>query len=91
MSRWRLVKTSADNAIQQAERAAKEDLYEREYLVRAAMMAALADRQRLQRAMFFNEGVWWPEMQPLTPHERGAVLAELRKAFGLPPEDAHAH
>lgn len=58
----------------------------REPLVRNAMRAAMAYREKLREALRTNAGIWFPEMAPLHPLERTALIVELRKMWGLRPD-----
>jgi hypothetical protein len=71
-----------------AEAQAHAAIEARRPLLRRALEDALLDRRRIGRALALKEGVWWDAMAPLTAAERTAVLRELRKIFGLPPEAA---
>jgi len=58
-------------------------IQERQALARKAVDSALRQRETIQKAMTLGKGVWWEELAPLDPKERGIVIAELRKLFGL--------
>jgi hypothetical protein len=58
----------------------------RKKLLAKALWAALHQRDKLRPRLAGNLGVWWPEMQPLGPTERTAMLVQLREAWGLPPD-----
>lgn len=65
----------------------QEQLEARQALWRAALYAALADRDRIEKAMALGTGVWWPELAPLQAVERTAILDELRGIWQLPDSD----
>lgn len=55
-------------------------------LLKRALWAALHNRETLRASLAGNKGVWWPELGPLGPQERTAMLVQLREAWGLPPD-----
>lgn len=54
-------------------------MLDRHPAVLAAYNAGIAQGRELRQRMEHGLGVWWPEMEPLSPEERGFVLALVRK------------
>lgn len=54
-------------------------MLDRHPAVLAAYNAGIAQGRDLRQRMEHGLGVWWPEMEPLDPEERGFVLALVRK------------
>lgn len=56
-------------------------MLERHPFIEKAHAAGLEQGRDLRQRMEAGLGVWWPEMEPLTPEERGFVLALVRSAI----------
>lgn len=54
-------------------------MLDRHPAVLAAYNAGIAQGRELRQRMEHGLGVWWAEMEPLSPEERGFVLALVRK------------
>lgn len=73
-------------AIDRAAEAAERRIDQRKALITRALWEGLQQREPLREKLRNNAGVWWPELGPLTPHERTAVIVKLRATWGLPPD-----
>jgi hypothetical protein len=73
---------------EQSDRLLGKHLEARQELWRAAFHAAFAQKETLKRKLWLGEGVWWPELAPLTGRERGEILKELRHMWDLPEQHA---
>lgn len=67
-----------------------EKMRERHPVLQKAVDAGLANGRDLRERMEHGLGVWWPEMEPLSPAERGFVLALVRAKVGIKPKAQHA-
>lgn len=64
--------------------AAAELLYQsRKPLVDAALSVAQQNKAEFKRKIETGQGLWWKELAPLGAKERGIVLDELRRRWGL--------
>lgn len=60
-------------------------MQQRDPVIRKAVNAGLREGRDLRERMQHGVGVWWDEMEGLTPDERGFVLALVRVELGLKP------
>jgi hypothetical protein len=54
-------------------------MWRRYSLVREALAAGLKMGSTLREQAQYGRGWWWAELEPLTPQERGHVIAQVRR------------
>lgn len=63
-------------------------MLERHPKIERAYYAGIDNGRDLRERMEHGLGVWWKELEPLTPEERGFVLALVREEIGTKGTDA---
>lgn len=67
-----------------AEHAREILIGKRARLLQGAMNAALRNRPTFERNLREGKGIWFDEMEPLAPKERGLVLEKLKEVWDIP-------
>jgi hypothetical protein len=59
------------------------ELYDRQPVMNAAYLAGLCNARDLKERTKYGKGLWWAELEPLTPKERTFVLDAVKKQIGV--------